>query len=125
MPKQMTRPTGNLKKRFLENLEACHGIITDACKKTNIARCTFYDYCKKDQEFAGKVSEIRNLSSEFVESKLWKLIEENNITAIIFYLKCQGKDRGWTEKPQIEFKNCDNTLQVTVLRVGEQGVERE
>ena len=102
MPKQITRQTIHLKKRFLENLEKCYGIITAACRMTNIARCTVYDYLKKDKEFADQVSEIRNRNLDLVEDKLIQKIMKGNIAGIIFYLKCQGKHRGWSEKQQMK-----------------------
>ena len=34
--------------------------------------------------------------------KLLEQVNSGNLTAIIFYLKCKAKNRGWVEKQQIE-----------------------
>lgn len=38
------------------------------------------------------------------ESRLLKAVENDEITAIIFALKCLGKDRGYVERQQVEAK---------------------
>jgi hypothetical protein len=38
------------------------------------------------------------------EEKLQKQIEKENLAAIQFYLKCKGKDRGWTEKTEMSIE---------------------
>ncbi len=39
---------------------------------------------------------------DLAEGKLYSKINEGNMTAIIFYLKCKAKDRGYIERGQIE-----------------------
>ena len=45
---------------------------------------------------------------DFAEGKLMQQIDGGNITAIIFYLKTQAKDRGYIEKVEHEFDAADN-----------------
>jgi hypothetical protein len=86
------------KKAILEALEKNLGIVTTACRQVGIGRTTFYDWLKDDEEFKKKVDEINNVALDFTESKLFKLIEGENPTAIIFYLKTKGKKRGYVER---------------------------
>jgi hypothetical protein len=86
------------KKAILEALEKNLGIVTTACRQVGIGRTTFYDWLKDDEEFEKKVDEINNVALDFTESKLFKLIEGENPTAIIFYLKTKGKKRGYVER---------------------------
>lgn len=104
------------KKIFLEALEQCKGIITDACKSTKIGRTTVYLWRDSDPEFKKALEEINETVIDFVESKLFQKIEgvymqdsENEIyktppsdTAIIFYLKTKAKKRGYIEKTEQE-----------------------
>tara|TARA_R100000808_G_scaffold16823_1_gene37669 strand:- start:4430 stop:4813 length:384 start_codon:yes stop_codon:yes gene_type:complete len=86
------------KKAILEALEKNLGIVTTACRQVGIGRTTFYDWLKEDEDFKKKVDEINNVALDFTESKLFKLIEEQNPTAIIFHLKTKGKKRGYVER---------------------------
>ena len=49
----------------------------------------------------------------FVESSLMKAIEGGNVTAMIFYLKTQGKGRGYVERSEHDLSpNGPVTLRV-------------
>jgi transcriptional regulator of acetoin/glycerol metabolism len=41
----------DIKKKVLEALEKCLGVVTDACKMANISRQTFYRWTHEDNEF--------------------------------------------------------------------------
>lgn len=93
--------TGNIsdnKKKILEALENCRGIVSDACKSAKISRKTFYEWLKKDSDFKSEVDSIQEPVLDYVEGKLFKLIEDENPAAIFFYLKCKGQSRGYIEK---------------------------
>ena len=53
---------------------------------------------KETPELQELVTQIRNESLDLAEERLFDLIKEGNVTAIIFYLKCQGKGRGYIER---------------------------
>ena len=87
----------NRQKKFLEALKDVGGNITAACMKTGIkSRNTVYKWMK-DSDFASEVESINEESLDYVESKLMTAIQQDNITAIIFYLKTKGKKRGYVE----------------------------
>lgn len=66
-------------------------IVQIACEKASIARATFYRWRKTDKDFAQKVdkalSEGVNLVNEMAESQLISAIKDQNMTAIMFWLK--------------------------------------
>lgn len=66
-------------------------IIEIACEKTGIGRATFYRWRKDDPEFAEAVDKALNdgsqLVSDMAESKLISAIKEENLSAIMFWLK--------------------------------------
>jgi predicted AlkP superfamily pyrophosphatase or phosphodiesterase len=91
-----------MKKSILINLEKYYGILAPSLKECN---CSYYLHNKwlnEDDNYAKAIEEINQKTIDFVESKLFKLISEGDRTAIIFYLKCRAKDRGYVEKYQID-----------------------
>lgn len=92
------------KKAFLEQLKATLGNVTMACEAVGIDRATYYKWKQRDKSFAARVEEVNETALDFAESALKKNIKAGDTTAIIFYLKTRGKDRGYVEKTQIEQK---------------------
>lgn len=66
--------TDNNKKAVIEALQDCHGIVTDACKKTGVARSTFYQWLNEDAGFKAAVEEAQEQAIDFVEGKLFQKI---------------------------------------------------
>ena len=87
-----------VKARLLNGLTKSRGIVTDACKIAGISTATYYKYYKNDPEFAEAAMLIQESNLDFVESKLYELISEKNISAVLFYLKCKGRGRGYIEQ---------------------------
>ena len=99
----------NKKKLFLKHLKDGKGIITYACDKTAISRQTFYNWLKTDKEFADEVDAINEITIDLVESKLLSAINNEDITAIIFFLKTKGKKRGYIE--QVDNRLVENPFE--------------
>jgi hypothetical protein len=55
---------------------------------------------EEDEELKEIMVEGRNARLDFVESKLDKKISDGDTTAIIFFLKTQGKERGYVERQE-------------------------
>lgn len=89
------------KDRLLESLKECSGIVTFACEKVGLSRQTFYRWCRDDPEFKERVDAINELQIDVAEASLLKKIQKGDTTAIIFYLKTKGKDRGYSERREI------------------------
>ena len=90
------------KKELIEAMEVCHGIVSDACKSVGVSRVTYYDYYKNDAEFKASIDEIEGSVLDYVEGKLFGLIEKGDVAATLFYMKTKGKSRGYTEKSEID-----------------------
>ena len=102
------------KETILKALESSLGVVTKACKKTNIPRSTFYKWLKEDEDFAEKVKDIENVSLDFAESKLFEQMSDNNTSATIFYLKTKGRKRGYWEKQQHDITTDDEPIQINI-----------
>jgi hypothetical protein len=104
---------------MLAALEANLGIVTKAAKDANIARSAHYDWMITDPVYKSKVEELSNVALDHVESKLFEKIDGVKIhkgfddsgepivydvppsdTALIFYLKTKGKNRGYVERSE-------------------------
>ena len=97
------------KKLFLKHLKDGKGIITYACEKTGISRQTYYNWIEKDQNFSNEVEIINDITVDLVESKLLSAINNEDVTAIIFYLKTKGKKRGYVE--QVDTRLVENPFE--------------
>jgi hypothetical protein len=94
--------TSDTKKSILYTaLEKSLGVVSTACKNAGVSRDSFYRWCKEDEEFKAKVDDLKNVSLDFAESKLLEQINSGNTTAIIFFLKTQGKNRGYIETHEV------------------------
>ncbi|MBP92915.1 MAG: hypothetical protein CMC55_02225 [Flavobacteriaceae bacterium] len=102
------------KEAMLQALENSLGVVTVACKQTEIPRSTYYKWLKEDEEFAKAVKEIENIALDFGESQLHKQIGDGNTSATIFFLKTKGKKRGYVERQELDLNSGDNPFNVSV-----------
>jgi hypothetical protein len=114
-----------LKKKLLSALTKHMGIVTTACEAVGVNRSAHYNLLKRDADYAAAVKDIEERSIDFVESKLFSLIQgakipetkafvidgkiitetwqkqfEPDNTSIIFYLKTKAKHRGYVERQE-------------------------
>lgn len=93
------------KKLAIEALQKTAGNVSAACKSVNINRQRFYEWMEEDHVFAKAVEDVKESLIDMAESALYKQITEGNTTAVIFYLKTQGKRRGYTEGIELSGKD--------------------
>ena len=91
----------------IEAIKDARGFITVAASKLGCSRTTMYVYLKKFATAQTALEDEREKRHDFVESKLMNAINSDNITAIIFYLKTQCKERGYVERYQQEITGKD------------------
>jgi len=102
-PKKYTKVS---KRDFLKILSDNHGVVTTACKETGLPPDWFSTWYKTSSLFKRRVDNIQNEVIDYVEEKLLKAIEEGNISATIFYMKCKGRERGYVEKSDREISGA-------------------
>lgn len=96
------RRTKDAKAELLRQLSARFGIVKNACKATGIPRSLYYKWLKEDAGFRAEVDNIMEEAKDFVEAKLYDNINNNDTQSILFYLKTKCKDRGYTERTEIQ-----------------------
>ena len=105
------------KKMLIESLENSLGIVSTACSKANISRSSFYKWYKEDEEFRQKVDEIDNVKLDFVESKLFKNIENEKEKSIIFYLQHKGHKRGYIQRQNINLTSNEEDIKKIEIEI--------
>lgn len=89
---------------MIDALQKSLGVVTTACKAADVGRTQYYEWLKSDSEFAAEVRDIKDIALDFAESQLHKQIQDGNTTATIFYLKTQGKGRGYVERQEVSYE---------------------
>ena len=114
----MGKKERNLKKEtLLEALENSLGIVSTACNRTGISRSSFYKWYHEDEEYRKKVDEIDNLKLDFVESKLFKNIENEKEKSIIFYLQHKGHKRGYIQRQNINLTSNEEDIKKIEIEI--------
>lgn len=90
------------------------GNIRLIANRLGVSRQTIYSYKKKWKTVEDALKEEKEEMLDLAENKLWKLINDENITAIIFYLKTQGKQRGYIERQ--EYTGADDEPMEIVVK---------
>ena len=96
-----TNVTGT-KREFLEALKRCSGNVSEAVKQVPICRLTHYRWLEADPEYAAAVDAIKESLIDRAEGVLHSLIGEGNVPAVLFFLKTQGKRRGYIERTETD-----------------------
>jgi hypothetical protein len=91
--------------QMIAAIQEAQGFVTKACSILGISRTTFYNYLKRYATVQQALEDTREKRHEWVESKLMKAVNADNLTAIIFYLKTQGKHLGYVERQELTGKD--------------------
>lgn len=98
---------GNGKKReetaarIIKALGESHGLLTLTAQKTGLGYRTVCRYVAEFPSVKEAAQEAHEWMVDFAESKLYQKIKDGDNACIIFYLKCQAKDRGYVERQEV------------------------
>lgn len=81
--------------------ESENGLPSEVADILGCCDATVYNYRNKHSAIDKAFSEKKERRKDFVEGKLFSEIKKGNITAIIFFLKTQAKDRGYVERQEV------------------------
>ena len=87
---------------FLAAYEKSLGVLKPACEMTGMCRKTIWEWRKKYPEFDEACHECEETAVDFVETKLYKLINDGAEASTIFYLKTKGRKRGYVERQEMD-----------------------
>jgi len=96
---------------YAKAVTEAQGLISVAARRLGIARSTIYSAIKKHASVREAVEDARARTTDLAEGKRFSKISDGDMTAIIFYLKTQGKARGYVERAEVE-QSGDVTIRV-------------
>jgi len=101
------KTNGNSKKReltaqkIIKAIKESNGLLTMAAKRAGVGYTTLWRYTQDFPSVKEAVYQAKESMLDFAEGKLYTKIKDGDNTAIIFYLKTQGKSRGYIERQEV------------------------
>lgn len=89
-------------EQMIEALRATRGMITLAAKRLHCAPNTIRSYVERYPTVAQAMREEREQATDVAELALYKAIQDGQPWAVCFYLKTQGRARGYVERYEVE-----------------------
>lgn len=77
------------------------GLCTVAAKRLGCDQRTISNYVRRYASVREARDDAREARKDFAENQLDKLMKDENVAAIIFFLKTQAKDRGYVERNEV------------------------
>lgn len=91
--------------RIIEALKECNGLLTLAARKAGVTYRTIKRYADDYPTVAEAYKESKETMLDVAEGKLYQAIGKGESWAICFYLKTQGKQRGYVERQEFTGKD--------------------
>lgn len=86
------------------------GFVTQAAKQLGISRQQLHNIINTHPTVKEALQDAREEMKDFAESKIYQKISDGDTTMIIFYAKTQMKDRGYTERQEIDQRSVNVDL---------------
>ncbi len=77
------------------------GNIAAIARHCGVNRGTIHNRMKTSAKLTAAIHDAREAMIDNAESLLYKQMTEGNVTALIFFLKTQGKGRGYVERQEV------------------------
>ncbi len=100
------------------------GLITQTAETLGCTSKGAYDYVHRSAAIRTALEEAREAGLDRAEAVLFQLIDEKNVAATIFYLKCVGKKRGYIERQERDVNPGDRPVEFT-LKLGDRVVKED
>ena len=89
-------------EKVIEVIRKSRGNITAASRALGVARITMYEWINASDALQAAVHSERESFIDVAETKLQSKILEGDTTSLIFFLKTQGRNRGYVERRENE-----------------------
>ena len=88
-------------EKLIPLIEEMNGNLSMVCRKLGVARNTVYRFIADKPTIQQALSDAREKMIDNVESTLYSKALGGDTTAMIFFLKTQGKSRGYVERQEV------------------------
>lgn len=104
---------------YAKALKKANGFISVAAKALGLSYTAVQQRVKKTPELQEIIDECKEGLLDLAECKLVSAIKDTQPWAVCFYLKCQGKDRGYVEKQIIDTQVSGGGININIIPDGE------
>jgi hypothetical protein len=101
-------------QQIIEALRGSMGIVTQSAYKMRMQRTYLHKRIRDSTGLKAALEDIREENLDLAESKLYEMIQKGDKIAIIFYLKCLGKSRGYVERQEVTGKEGVQLGQIAI-----------
>ena len=112
------------KRQMMDALITSMGNITKSAQKVGISRCTHYEWMASDPLYKREYESLDDLEVDFYRAALHQLVQEKNVTAVIFGLKTKGKHRGYVERQEIEHSGAVANININLVEKSKEELRR-
>jgi hypothetical protein len=81
------------------------GNISAIARAFQVSRAAIYDYISNKPDLKQLIQDERESMIDDAESEIYKQFKKGNTAALIFFLKTQGKQRGYVERQELTGKD--------------------
>ena len=96
----ITKKRQDTANRIIKALGAEQGLLTMAARRAGVSYTTMNRYVHDFPSVKDAVQEAKESMLDFTEGKLYEKIKNGDTACIIFFLKTQGKGRGFIERQE-------------------------
>jgi hypothetical protein len=103
-----------------KKIREARGNVTAAARALNVTRSSVYNWIRSSEMLQQVVQDERESFLDVAETKLQDHILRDDITSLIFFLKTQGRNRGYVERRENEISGRGGEpLTIEVVPVAE------
>ena len=103
--------------RIIKAVGESNGLLTVAAARAGVGLTTVNRYVAEFPSVHQAVIDAKCKMVDFAESKLYQKIKGGDNACIIFYLKCQGKSRGYVERQEVTGEGGGAIKTETIIKV--------
>jgi hypothetical protein len=92
-------------EQVIAKIHDLHGNVSSVARFFKLSRQTMHKYINDKPSVKAALEESREKMIDNVESALYSQALAGNTTAMIFFLKTQGKSRGYVERNELTGKD--------------------